>query len=74
MNITTPRWMTTAETCAYLRISRPTLYRYIAKGLPSHQPGGVQGPRYFDVLAVDAWIRSKCSAPAPGHDAGERVA
>lgn len=62
-------WETTNQVLERLHISRPTLYRYLEDGLPSHQPGGPNAPRLFDPHEVDAWVRSRCSDLTPGEDA-----
>src|SRR5688572_32497756 len=56
------RWLTVAETIQRYRISRDTLYRWLAEGLPSHQPGGERCRRWFDPDEVDEFIRSRCFA------------
>lgn len=50
--------------CESLGVSRATLYRWVAAGLPSYQPGGPNGRRLFDLEEVQTWVRSRCSDPA----------
>lgn len=66
---TLTEWETTEQVTERLHISRPTLYKYLADGLPSHQPGGKGTPRLFDPLEVDEWVRSRCSDLTPGDGA-----
>src|SRR2546427_12538480 len=41
-----PEWMTVAEACRYLKVSRSTLFRYMKDGrLPSSQVPGGRGRR-----------------------------
>ena len=61
-NVTEPKWLTTKQIAARLQVSRATLYRYLADGLPSHQAGGKKGDRRYDPDEVDEWIRSRCFA------------
>lgn len=61
--------MTTLEAQKYLGelinkggrpISRGTLDKWLALGLPSRQPSGYKGKRYFIVAEVDAWLANRC--------------
>ena len=49
-------WMTVKEACAYLKVDRRTLYRYMEMGkLLYHQLGGV-GSRRFRKEDLDAFV------------------
>lgn len=52
------RWITTKQVCEHLQISRATLYRWKAEGLPVHSG---RGQLRFDIQEVDDWLRSRCS-------------
>jgi hypothetical protein len=45
--------------------SRVTLTRYMAAGLPSHQITP-RGRRLYLWSEVQAWVKSRCTSPAPG--------
>lgn len=50
------------EVMALLRISRSTLDRWAISGrIPSTQPGGVRGTRYYSRREIDAWLRGGTS-------------
>ena len=58
-------WVKTAAVLDHLDISEPTLYRWIAAGLPCHR-GPTGGRYYFDLVEVDEWLKSRSTEPAPG--------
>jgi hypothetical protein len=42
-------------------IARGTLDKWLAElGLPSHQPSGYRGKRYFIVAELDEWLANRC--------------
>lgn len=55
------QWVGVKDTAEHIGVSRATLYRYLAAGLPSHQITGANGRRFFDLAEVDAWLRSRCT-------------
>ncbi len=45
------------ETCVFLKISKPTLYRYISKGeIPALKVGGTWR---FDKESLDQWVKAQ---------------
>jgi predicted DNA-binding transcriptional regulator AlpA len=63
-----PPFLSSREIRAALRISEPTLYRYLADGMPSHQINA-RGRRYYDLEEVRAWVMSRCTSPVPDQTA-----
>ena len=59
-------YLSIGEVATLLGVTRATLYRWMALGLPSHQPGGPNGRRLFDTDEVQAWVKSRCTRPSPG--------
>jgi excisionase family DNA binding protein len=60
-----PDYLTVDEALEHLTISRPTLYRWLKLGMPSHQPVP-GGRRLFDPAEIDAWLKVRCTSPSPG--------
>lgn len=58
-------YMSVQDVAKLLGVSRATVYRYVADGMPSHSPGGPKGRRLFDPLEVQEWVKSRCSQPSP---------
>ena len=49
--------LTVQEVCEYLRITKPTLYRYVRRG---DLPGFKMGKMWkFDRQAIDNWVKAK---------------
>lgn len=48
-------WVSLDEMAEYLGVSRDTVYRWIARGLPAHKLGRLWK---FKVSEVDAWLRA----------------
>jgi predicted DNA-binding transcriptional regulator AlpA len=48
--------------------SKMTLYRYIRDGLPCHRVRP-NSPRLYIWSEVSAWVKSRCTAPAPDRGA-----
>lgn len=59
---TRPVWVTLAAISEHVGKSRATIYRWIALGLPKHQPAGKGGDLLFDPEEVDEWVKSRCFA------------
>jgi excisionase family DNA binding protein len=62
-------FLTATEVCEALRISRPTLSRWMKDGMPAHQVNPNRGRLFFDLAEVNDWIKSRCSSPTPGQEA-----
>ena len=43
------------QCCEYLGVSKKTIYKYIAAGLPYMRPLG-KGKKFFDKKKVDNWV------------------
>jgi excisionase family DNA binding protein len=63
--------MTAREGAAYLGVARQTFDKYVAEqGLPVHRLGnGPKAQRRVYASEIDAWLRSRCSAPTAGNGA-----
>jgi len=60
---TEARWLSVDEICAYLGVSRDTVYAWIAKrGMPAHRIGRLWKLKRGD---VDAWVRASSAADGP---------
>jgi excisionase family DNA binding protein len=54
-----PQWLSVNEIATYLRVSRDTVYKWIAhKYLPAHKVGKFWR---FRTAEVDDWIRTSCA-------------
>jgi predicted DNA-binding transcriptional regulator AlpA len=60
--------LNTAQVCQMLGITKPTLYKWMQLGLPSHKP---LHRRVFVPSEVMAWVKGRCIDTAPGN--GEAV-
>ena len=58
------------DVVAMLGVSRTTVFAYLQQGLPVHRLSA--RVLRFDQAEVLAWVRNRCSDPAPGQ--GEDVA
>ena len=56
-------WLTIDEVSSHLKVTRDTVYSYIAdRGMPAHKVGRVWR---FDMSEVDAWIKDGGAAKKP---------
>lgn len=66
-------YLSVDEVGQLLGVSRATVYRYLALGMPSHSPHK-RGRRLFDPLEVQAWVKSRCTRPSPDQSTNRGVA
>lgn len=55
-------FLTTAQVCQMLGITKPTLYAWMRLGLPSHQ---VMRRRLYLASEIQEWVKARCITPTP---------